>query len=96
MTIELKRKLPPLYATENTKDSLVICRFFLPGYRWTWYAIEFDGQNIFWGYVAGDYPELGYFSLSEIEAARGNLGQIAERGRYFQPQPFSQVQKLHE
>ena len=28
-------------------DPLVICKFFTPDSSWTWYGLEFDGQDIF-------------------------------------------------
>jgi hypothetical protein len=96
LTKEVRAKLPPLYSTENTKDPLVICKFFLPDFSWTWYVIEFDGKDTFYGYVAGDDCELGYFSLSELASVRGKFGLPLERDLYFKPQPLSQVRKLHE
>ena len=96
LTKELRRRLPPLYANENVQDPQVICKFFLPDFSWTWYAMEFDGQDTFFGYVAGDEPELGYFSLSELTSLRGKLGLRMERDLYFKPQPLSQVRKRHE
>ena len=96
LTAKLRRMLPRLYSTENVKDPQVVCKFFLPSFSWTWYAIEFDGQDTFFGYVAGDDQELGYFSLSELTSLRGRLGDRLERDLYFQPQPLSQVKKLHE
>jgi hypothetical protein len=53
LTKELLKQLPPLYSQENEKDPMVICKFFYPDFSWTWYAIEFDGKDIFFGYVAG-------------------------------------------
>lgn len=93
LTTDLKRKLPPLYATEQEKDPLVICKFFYPDFSWTWYAIEFDGHDIFFGFVAGDYPELGYFNLSELESNRGKLGLPIERDRWFKPCRLSQLRQ---
>ncbi len=55
----VEKKLPPLYSAENKKDPKVLCKFFLPFTKWTWYALEFDGKDTFFGYVVGDYPELG-------------------------------------
>jgi hypothetical protein len=96
LTIELRKKLPPLYSQENNPDPLVICKFFFPDFHWTWYAIEYDGKNTFFGYVAGDVPELGEFTLSELQSLRGALGLSVERDVYFQPAPLSEVRKLHE
>jgi hypothetical protein len=74
LTKELRKKLPPLGATANEQDPMVICKFFFPDFHWTWYAIEFDAEDIFFGYVVGDFPELGYFSLSELTSTWGKLG----------------------
>ena len=95
LTDNLRRKLPPLYATEGQPDPLVICKFFLPGTRWTWYAIEFDGNDIFFGYVAGLECELGYFSLHELTKVRGPFDMEIERD-HFEACPLSRVRSLHE
>ena len=99
ITKHIRRLLPPLYSVEEQEelgDPLVVCKFFYPDFHWTWYAIEFDGRDIFFGYVAGDFPELGYFSLSELLSNRGTLGLPIERDRFFRPTPLSEVRKLHE
>lgn len=54
-------------------------------------AIEFDGQDIFYGFVDGDFPELGSFSLSELQNCRGKLGLSIERDRYFEPCRLSEL-----
>ena len=76
LTQELRRKLPPLRATSQEKDPMVICKFFFPDFHWTWYAIEFDGEDTFFGFVDGDFPELGYFSLSELLIRSGRREEI--------------------
>ena len=93
LTKELRRKLPPLYSQENEKDSMVICKFFTPDAGWSWYAMEFDEDDTFFGYVAGIYPELGYFSLSELQRVRGKFGLPVERDLYFEPCRLSEVKK---
>ncbi len=96
LTDELRKQLPPLYATETADDPLVICKFFMPDFPWTWYAIEFDGEDLFWSLVAGDYSELGYFRLSELRSVRGKWGCPMERDIDFEPQSLSEVRKRHE
>ncbi|MEX0616623.1 MAG: DUF2958 domain-containing protein [Candidatus Woykebacteria bacterium] len=88
-------KLPSLGETENQSDPQVICKFFLVGSKWVWYATEFDGSDLFFGYVAGDFPELGYFRLSELKEVRGLFNLPIERDLYFKPRPLSEVIKLH-
>lgn len=92
LTKALRKQLPPLYTTENEVDPRVICKFFYPDFSWTWYAIEFDGEDLFFGFVDGDFPELGYFRLSELTSNRGKLGMPIERDRYFTPCRLSELQ----
>lgn len=91
LTKELRKQLPPLYSQENEADPLVICKFFTPDAQWTWYAIEFDGTDTFFGYVIGLDAELGYFSLSELMTVRGRFGLPVERDRWFEPTRLSHV-----
>lgn len=96
LTEEIKKQLPPLYSQENNPDPKVVCKFFYPDFSWTWYAIEFDGKDLFFGYVAGGECELGYFSLSELLSNRGKMGLPIERDLYFEPKSLSEVKKLYE
>jgi len=91
LTKEVRGKLPPLYSQEEVEDPMVICKFFFPDFSWTWYAIEFDGTDQFYGLVDGDEKELGYFSLTELMSNRGKLGLPVERDRYFTPCRLSEV-----
>lgn len=91
LTKALRAELPPLGATAKEKDPLVICKFFFPDSSWSWYAIEFDGEDIFFGFVDGDFPELGTFSLSELKSVRGKLGLPIERDLFFEPCRLSQL-----
>jgi len=94
LTQALLRQLPKLYA-QDTKgdDAIAYCKFFTPDAHWTWYATEFDGDDTFFGYVVGDFPELGYFSLSELKQIRGCLGLPVERDRFFRPTPLRELKK---
>jgi len=42
--------------------------------------------------VEGFEKELGYFSVAEIQQARGPLGLQVERDLYFSPTPLSELQ----
>ena len=95
LTKALRRKLPPLYSQEQEADPMVICKFFTPDSNWTWYAYEFDGQDLFFGLIYGLETELGYFSLQELEAARGPLGLPIERDLHFTPKKLSEAKKEH-
>jgi hypothetical protein len=85
LPMSILSELPPLGATEGERDPLVRVKFFYPDLSWTWYAMEFDGEDLFFGLVDGFEKELGYFSLSELLANRGKLGCELERDRFFEP-----------
>lgn len=85
MTEELRWKLPPLYGTEHAPDVMAQVKYFTPWTNWTWYGVEFDGEDLFFGYVEGFEKEWGYFSLSELEAIRGPGDLRIERDLFFEP-----------
>ena len=91
LTKALLKQLPPLYATEDQEDPMVICRLYYPGFDWSWYAIEYDGEDVFFGLVDGFVAELGYFTRSELEGNRGKLGLPIERDLYFSPCRLSEL-----
>jgi hypothetical protein len=41
----VRETLPPLRATEQDPDPLCRVKFFYPDFSWTWYGIEFDGDD---------------------------------------------------
>lgn len=96
LTKELIAKFPSLYATENEKDPLILCRFFTMWNTWEWYPIEFDGNDTFFGWVRGFEDELGYFSLAELEAVNGPLGLTVERDLFFTPLRQSELRAKME
>ena len=51
---EIKEQLPQLYANEELGlMAQALVKFFTPDAQWTWYASEFDGEDIFFGLVIG-------------------------------------------
>ena len=83
--------LPKLYETESLplRGKVVRAKLFHPVSQWTWYVIEYDGQDNCWGLVVGHETEFGYFSLQELSQL--NVGLPIERDMYFKP---TQVQDL--
>ena len=58
---ESREKLPPLYSGEEQGlDALAQVKFFTPTSNWTWYASEFNGDDVFFGLVIGFVIEFGY------------------------------------
>ena len=94
---EIKEKLPKLYECEELGLlAIALLKLFTPDSSWTWYASEFDGEDLFFGLVDGFETELGYFSLSELKAARGPLGLPIERDLYYQPKTLQELLDMHK
>ena len=53
--------------------------------------LEFDGDDLFFGLVDGLERELGYFSLSELQKARGPLGLPIERDLHWRPKTLAEI-----
>jgi DUF2958 family protein len=97
LTQAIRQKLPPLYGNEEKgTDALAIVKFFTPDSGWTWYASEFDGDDLLFGLAVGVEPELGYFRLSELQSIRGALGLPVERDRFYKPTPLRELLEKHE
>jgi hypothetical protein len=99
MTKELIEKMPALYSQEEKGlDAVVQVKFFSPYSNWTWYATEFDGKDIFFGYVEGFENELGTFSLSELDKVTtkmfGTELPAVERDLHWTPRPLKEVMKV--
>ena len=93
LTKAIKAKLPPLGSTDRLPHDQVTvqAKFFTPNSSWTWFATEFDGEDTLFGLVVGFEVEMGYWSLSELEATRGPWGLPIERDLWFKPTSLSQL-----
>lgn len=94
---EIKVQLPNLYENEEYGlEAKAMVKFFTPDSNWTWYASEFDGEDIFFGLVSGFEVELGYFSLSELKSIKGPLGLPIERDLYYVPNTLKELMEEHK
>lgn len=93
LTQEIRKQLPKLNETESipTEEKVAVVKYFTPWSNWTWYGVEFDGEDTFFGLVFGLEREWGYFSLSELQSVSGPLGLKVERDLYFTP---TKIRKL--
>jgi hypothetical protein len=72
--------IPPLYSQEDSDDPIVYMEIQMIGLRWRWLVLEAEVKTddiLFFGYVAGDAHELGYFT--ERELLSGGLPIIPQR-----------------
>ena len=96
LTQALRAQLPALYATEKVADAdkIAVCKFFTPDSYWTWFVCEAgtgEDADILFGFVIGHEPEWGYFSIKELESARGPLRLPIERDLGFRPKPMREA-----
>lgn len=96
MTDEIRGQLPELGANEEQGlEAPAPVKYFTPDSNWTWYASEFDGDDLLFGLVIGFEIELGYFSLTELQQARGPMGLQIERDLYYEPQSLQELRERH-
>jgi hypothetical protein len=93
---ETREKLPKLYENEEQGlEAKALVKFFTPDANWTWYASEFDGEDVFFGVVSGFEVELGYFSLKELQEVHGPLGLQIERDLHYEPKSLKDLMEMH-
>lgn len=96
LPFSVRKALPSIGANESLGlEQLAQVKFFTPDSSWTWYASEFDGDDLFFGLAVGFEPEVGYFQLSELRSIRGKLGLSVERDRFFRPQTLGELLSEH-
>jgi len=92
LTQELRKRLPPLYSQDGKGGKTVVwVKYFTPSASWTWYRVQFDGEDTFFGLVDGHFKELGYFSLSELESVNGPMGLPIERDLFWEPKTLEEI-----
>jgi hypothetical protein len=90
------RGTPGLHTTENENDPVASVKFFDPCSQWTWYAVEWDGQETCFGWVVGFEREAGLFSIKELSEIRGALEIGVEIDVHYKPKPLSAIQTEYE
>ena len=94
ITKQLEKRFLKIGNQSESKDPIVIAKFFNPCGSGTWYATEFDSQTeIAFGYVTGlGHKEWGYFSIAELKTVKcPPFGLPIERDQWFDEQKFSKV-----
>ncbi len=92
MTQEIRKKIPALGAQDSKGgEAVAYVKFFTPDSNWTFWATEFDGEDMFFGLVDGQERELGYFSLAELQKVRGPMGLPIERDKFWKPKTLEEI-----
>ncbi len=94
---EVLCNVPKLYETEGVslKDKIIYLHFFLEGSDW--YAAEFDGDDLFFGFVIlnGNWEnaEWGYFSFKELVAIKFHEFET-DRDLFWEVRKASEVKSI--
>jgi hypothetical protein len=95
LTKALKKIIPPLLSQDGKGDDAIIyAKFFLPDANKTWYVLEYDGSNKFFGLVYnGEIYLYTYFYLSDLEKTFGQFRLRVERDKYFKSMPVKELKE---
>ena len=91
--------MPGIYETEGTPlaDKIIRLHFFLGGSDW--YIVEYDGDEMFWGFVIlnGDYEmaEWGYISYTELREIKAGAIEV-DCDLYWSPCKALEVEKIRK
>jgi exonuclease III len=101
LTKEIRENLPELYAQESKGGKAVVyLKMFTPDSGFTWWITEGspikddNGNEVdfhLFGLVQGQFKELGYVSLNELEEANGPMGLPIERDLHWQPKKLEEI-----
>lgn len=95
LTTKIRKRFKEVGRQDDTRNPIVVAKFFNPVGSGTWYATEYDVENeLFFGYVSlfGDYnDEWGYFSLKQLKDVRLQMGLRIERDKYFTEKRFNEL-----
>lgn len=92
LTKEILKRLPPLYSTDALGDAAIAqVKYFSLSNNWRWFATEFDGDDTFFGLVAGFDIELGYFSLKELQSVQWLSIPAIERDWSWEPKSIFDI-----
>jgi hypothetical protein len=93
LTADIRKRLPALYATDGmpAKDRKIICKFFSPYSNWTWWILEFDGEDTLFCYVKGYEKEFGYASLDELQTTKWHGVPAVERDMHYGEHTLQEV-----
>ena len=92
LTQEILSQFRKVWDQSESKDPIIVCKFFDPCSNRTWFATEYyEDDRIFFGYVNGHFPERWTFSLDELMSYQWPLGIGIERDAHFTQRCFSEL-----
>ena len=97
---EITREMPPLYSGDEIplEDKVALARVYCPINGWSWLVFERgtgSQAHLYFGFVFGDFAEMGYFSEEEWASVNALYPGAIEFDWTFTARPFSAVQEFH-
>lgn len=93
ITKQLEKRFAQL-GRQDVDDPIVVTKLFHPFGQWRHYMIAYEPEDrMYFGWADGPEPELGYYSLDELEGVLVK-GLPMERDLHFSECPLSEV-KAH-
>lgn len=89
----LEERFEKIGNQSQSKDPIIVAKFFNPCGSQAWYATEYDKQkNICFGYVTGvSYDQWGTFSIEELESVALPYWLKIQRDIYFKEAHFKEL-----
>lgn len=91
---DMRSRLPAIHATQSDVDPIAQVKLFNPWSSWTWYLLEYDGEDLAFAWVEGHAAELGYVSLRELASLVGPMGLRVECDLSFMPAKVSTLRRI--
>ena len=89
--------LPRLHETEGQGlDAIAQIRLDAFDICWTWYLVEFDGNDTLYGLSCGLEAEIGYVSLHELVEFRDTMSLPVEQDMHFKPTPIRAILQRYQ
>lgn len=77
----------------NMDEKVAYAKFFSPYSSWTAFAVDFDGEDMFFGLVYGPYCEAGYFGYTEMKTAMKCGVPLIERDEHWTPKTIKECKE---
>lgn len=88
-TTELLKNIPALYSQDGKGKEAIVYMHIEALNGWQWFITEYDGKELFFGYVKGFADEWGYIDKNEMEDIINN--HLATINTNFKPTALKDV-----
>jgi hypothetical protein len=93
ITEAIRKSFPKIGETDGKLPSerKIVCKLFSCFSNFTWYCLEFDGEDTLFCYVKGHENEYGYSSLNELQNTKWQGVPAVERDMHYGDHTLQEV-----